>query len=64
MVLSRKGQALLICGRLDEAAATFAAGAQMDEWPGREDPVLSCIGHFALLWRRCSGHLRKAESLG
>jgi LuxR family maltose regulon positive regulatory protein len=63
MVLSRKGQALLACGRVDEAAAAFAAGAQTDEWPGREDPVLSCIGHLALI-AALRGNLRKAESLG
>jgi LuxR family maltose regulon positive regulatory protein len=61
-VLSRKGHALLVCGRLDEAAAAFAAGAQSEEWPGREDPVLCCIGHLALI-AALRGHLRKAESL-
>jgi len=63
MVLSRKGRALLVCGRLDEAAAAFASAAQMDEWTGREYPVLTCLGHLALS-AALNGHLRKAESLG
>jgi LuxR family maltose regulon positive regulatory protein len=63
MVLSRKGRALLTRGRLDEAAAAFASGSQMEEWPGREYPVLTCLGHRALM-AALNGELRKAESLG
>jgi LuxR family maltose regulon positive regulatory protein len=63
MVLSRKGRALLTRGRLDEATAAFASGSQMDEWPGREYPVLTCLGHRALM-AALNGQLRKAESLG
>jgi LuxR family transcriptional regulator, maltose regulon positive regulatory protein len=63
MVLSRKGRALLTCGRLDEATAAFASGAQMEEWPGREYPLLTCLGHLALM-EALHGQLCKAESLG
>src|SRR3954447_1639460 len=63
MVLSRRGRVLLLCGRLDEAAAAFASATRLDEWPRREYPVLSSLGHLALLaaW---NGHLRQAEALG
>jgi LuxR family maltose regulon positive regulatory protein len=62
MVLSRKGRTLLACGQLGEATAAFTSGAQVNDWPGREYPVLTCLGHLALM-AALSGQLRKAEML-
>jgi LuxR family maltose regulon positive regulatory protein len=63
MVQSRKGRALLALGQLDAATSAFAAGAETQERSGREYPVLSCLGHLALI-AALNGQLRKAEALG
>ena len=62
LVAACRGAALLFSGQLEAARDAFAAGARAGEHPGREYPVIDCLGHLALIAAQ-RGQLRRAVDL-